>query len=472
MKHLFLALNSKYIHTLLAPRYLVANCNYPVEILESNVNVDFFELLDKIKSKNPDTISISCYIFNIAFVRKLLPYLSEYTVILGGYEVSFDIDRYLDKCSYIIKGEGDFSYGNLIEKLENGIFSTQIIESGVVTHLDNIKSPYTLDYAKEGKTKILYMETTRGCPFSCSYCMSANTHGVRSFSTERVFSDLENLMAHSPKQIKFVDRTFNFDINRTKAIIKFIKDNYSENSTNFHFEMAPELFDEELLSLLADIKSGFFQFEIGVQSYNKETLKAVNRYANIEKINKNLIALGKTNVHIHVDLIAGLPFENYASFVSGFNMLIATLPECLQLGFLKVLKGSKIYEQREDFHINDFPPYEILSSKWITNEELLLLHNAEKMLERYYNSGRYKLTMKWLFDKNLLNYDFFSSLYAYQINNYIDPQKLSAFYQCDVLYDFLKIYDDKNLLEVLINTDFHNSGNTRKWRRHIGFLQP
>ncbi|MFA6866773.1 MAG: DUF4080 domain-containing protein [Clostridia bacterium] len=477
MKTLFLSINSQYIHTLLAPRYLVSNSEELVEILETNVNINLDKLIEEIVIKKPDVIAISCYIFNIKFVRILLPILKEKLpdckIIMGGYEVAFDEDRYLNMVDYIIKGEGDFVFGQLLTSIKLGDKKfDKIIEVGTVKNLDDIITPYTKEYSLLGKTKILYMETTRGCPFHCSYCMSANTNGVRSFSLERVISDLDILMSENPKQIKMVDRTFNYNIKRATEIFRYIIDKFGSSGTNFHFEMAPELFNDEMLDVVKSAPMGLFQFEIGVQSYNKDTLKAVCRVANLDRIDynlKNLVEMG--NMHIHTDLIAGLPFESLESFKKGFDRLFLIFTDCVQLGFLKILKGSVIYDERSDFVINDKPPYQVISNDYITKEEMEELMQMEQMLGLYYNSRRFVDTMRLLIPKYFPPYQFFYEISKYFEENNLTKRGMSAYYQCEHLYNFVRksLGDnlDDNLLMNTINNDYRNSGNTRKWRRHL-----
>lgn len=475
MKKLFLSINSQYIHTLIAPRYLINNCNYEVEILETNVNINISDLLNQIILKNPEIIAISCYIFNIKFIRKILPLikekLPECIIIMGGYEVAFDEERYFNLADYIIKGEGDFVFGKLIEDIElNTHKFDKIIEAKTVKNLDEIKTPYTKEYSLLGKTKILYMETTRGCPFNCSYCMSANTNGVRSFSIERVKSDLDILMSENPKQIKMVDRTFNYNIKRATEIFKYLIEKYNNCKTNFHFEMAPELFNDEMFEVIKNARKGLFQFEIGVQSYNLNTLKAVNRKAHLDIIDENLKKLVKLgNIHIHTDLIAGLPFENLESFKKGFDRLFLIFTECVQLGFLKILKGSAIYENKNDYVISQTPPYQVISNDYITKDEMEELEKMEQMLNLYYNSGRFKNTIKLIIPKFFKPYDFFNKIANYFRENNLTKKGMSAYYQCEHLYNFLIKYTkiDEKLLMENINNDFKESGNTRKWRRHI-----
>lgn len=485
MKTVILSINSKYIHTLLAARYLKANCKgLNVEIAESNINIKLYDLLAEIYLKKPDVIAISCYIFNIEYVRNFLNEIKQLMpnvkIILGGYEVTFDVERYLPLCDYIIKGEGDFVFNDLLWDIKEKTNKfPKVIEAGTIKNLDDIISPYDREYCSLGKDKIIYFETGRGCPFCCSYCMSANTRGVRSFKMERIISDLNKIMSYEPKQIKFVDRTFNFDTKRATKIFKFVIENFSDKDTNFHFEMAPELFDEDMFSMLKRAKKGLIQFEIGVQSYNPKTLESVGRIADVDRVDDNIKRLiSFKNIHIHVDLIAGLPDENLESFINGFDRLFNLKPDCLQLGFLKVLKGSKMYnEKQQGIIMQNAPPYEIYSTQDLSFDEILQLKNAENMLDLYYNSQRFYKSLNFLLPDYFKPYQFFYDLGIYIKDNGYSKKNLAAFTQCEMLFNFVsgKVLDIEtqkkqefiNTLKRLINEDYAGSGNIRKWKRFI-----
>ncbi len=487
MKTIILSINSQYVHTLLAPRYLRENATQrdDIEILETNVNTLYTSVLAELYAKKPDVVAICCYIFNIEFVRKILQeiklFLPNVKVIVGGWETSFDEERYLPQVDYLIKGEGDFVFGQLLDDIKAGTHNFgKVIDGGIVEDLDSIISPYTEEYCQLGKSKILYMESTRGCPYSCSYCMSGSSHRVRKFSLERTFEDYAKLMKHEPKQVKMVDRTFNFDIKRATTIFKFLIDNYNEHHTNFHFEMAPELFDEEMFAVLATARKGLFQFEIGVQSYNQTTLKAVGRNANVQRIEQNLKRLAQMdNIHIHTDLIAGLPYEDLDSFIQGFDRLFGMHSECLQLGFLKVLKGSQLEKRKEEYVVQTLPPYEIISTPYLSYDEILELKVCENALERYHNSGRFVHSLDFLLPSYYSPYVFFYGLGKYIQDTRGEQTAISASTQCDLLFDFVRanipdsVSDRQAFLQKLfdlINQDFAACGNARAWKRHFSSL--
>lgn len=476
MKVLFFSVSSSFVHTLLAPRYLQANSSVPVSVYETNVNVPVEKNFDYIKNYNPDVIAFSCYIFNISYVKILLEKirteLPSVIVVAGGYEAAFNAESLIKSCSFIIKGEGDFSFGKLLEDiLHNRIKAPAIIESGTVKCLDDIKSPYSDEYCSMGaNNRILYMETSRGCPFRCSYCMSANTHGVRGFSLERIESDFEKIMSFKPRLVKLVDRTFNYDLERARKIFSMLIEKYKDQGTRFHFEMAPELFDEKLFDVLKKAPSGLFQFEIGVQSYNEDTLKAVSRKADTNKIDANLRRLvSMKNIPVHVDLIVGLPCEKKDVFIRGFDRLLSIRPDCLQEGFLKILPGSDISKNADGYTVSSVPPYEIISSPDMSEEDVKELKNVSEMLDLYYNSGRFAKTMNFILDK-FSPYSFFLGIYRYFSEKSYSKRTLSALGQSDALYEYLStLMDGESLMtaERLIYEDYVLSGNVRKWHRWL-----
>lgn len=478
MKVLFVALSSSYVHTLLSARYLAANSPVPVEIYETNVNIDLAKNTDFIVKKQPDVLAFSCYIFNISYIKKLIVsvrnFLPEVKIVFGGYEAAFNEKELAPYYDYLIKGEGDFSFGKLLEKIENHeIDIPKIIDSGTVKNLDEIRSPYTDEYLSfSAKNKIVYMETCRGCPFSCAYCMSASTRGVRGFSMDRIFSDFKKIMTFSPPLVKLVDRTFNYDVKRAEKILSFLIDTYGTSGTRFHFEMAPELFSEDLFGTIERAPKGLFQFEIGVQSYCPETLEAVNRRADTTRVDANLARLlSYGNVPIHVDLIAGLPKENKASFIDGFNRLIALRPDCLQLGFLKILKGSKIAEtQDKGYRTEQEPPYEILCSPDMTEDDLAELKKTEWTLNLFYNSDRFHTSIRFLLDRSENAYELFLSLEEAFRKTGFEKKNLSSSRQCDLLYEYGKERfrkEDVEILEKKIYEDYVSAGNVRKWHKWL-----
>ncbi len=485
MKTLIIAINSKYIHSSLAPWYLKAACDNDrsvgcgdVTVAEYTINEQPEDILSAIYLQKPDAAAFSCYIWNIETVlrvtsglRKVLP---QTTVILGGPEVSYDAEdilkehKYID---YILAGEGERSFPELIALLERrkacgasysgagpetgagmdakagaetvaeagaegdvkGVAEADaeavadlrrieglawrsaqgIVSSGpaYIKDLSKMPSPYTDEMLKSLNNKIAYFESSRGCPFSCSYCLSSASEGVRFFPLERVFAELERLAASGVKQIKFVDRTFNVNSERARAIIRQILEmKKSGLDCNFHLEVGADLFDEETMALLETAPKGLFQMEAGVQTVNGITLDAVCRKTDLQKLFSNLCRLKKrNNVHIHTDLIVGLPDEDYDSFIHSFNSVYSLKSHQLQLGFLKFLKGTALRRSAADqgFVYQDQPPYEILSGNDISYDELVVLKGIAKIVDRFYNSGRFLYSLEYVIE------NLFSSAFAF-----------------------------------------------------------
>lgn len=458
MKSIFIAVNSKFIHSALAPWYLKAACGQDcgeTGVLEFTINDSPDTVLAGIYSEQPDIAAFSCYIWNVEFVLKLAANLKKLLpdtiIVLGGPEVSYDAGVLLDKqpyVDYILTGEGEASIAGLLHHVNaNGGCELQSIPglvyrdaegniianfAGVIEKLDSINSPYTDEMLSAINGKIAYFESSRGCPFSCSYCLSSISGGVRYFSLERVFRDLTRLAGSGARQVKFVDRTFNCNRGRAAEIIRYIIENFTDETgkamLNFHFEAAADLFDERLFEILSRAPQGLIQFEIGVQTVNPETLEAINRKTDLDVLFSNFEKLKSLkNVHLHLDLIAGLPYEGYESFIRSFDRVYAAGPHQLQLGFLKLLKGSALREEssRYGFVYRDYPPYEVLSNNFISYDRLTVLKCIENLIDRYYNSGRFANTL------------------AYIINNCFDGA-FSFYYG---LYEFFK---EKNLIYVSI----------------------
>lgn len=422
MKTLLVAINSKYIHSSLAVWYLKENCgknNGELKVIEFTINDIKDSVLASIFLEKADNVAFSCYIWNVSFVLDIARNLKKVSpgikIILGGPEVSYDPKTILEDnkfIDFIIAGEGEITFDNLVGFLANGQTGLEEI-AGIcyrkdgsviinkpqcmIADLDNIASPYTDEMLESLGNRIVYFESSRGCPFSCSYCISSTFEGVRYFSIKRVKKELKRLVDRGIHQIKFVDRTFNCNKVRAKEIFEFIIE-YGGN-TNFHFEAAADLFDDHVLEILSKAPRGLIQFEIGVQTTNTETLEEIDRKTDISKVfefSKRLLESNK--FHIHMDLIAGLPFEDYQSFANSFNDLYEIQPHQLQLGFLKILKGAKIRREAEThgYVYRNEPPYEILENNYISFEEIIRLKSVEELVERYYNANRLKESLNFV----------------------------------------------------------------------------
>jgi len=416
------AANAKYIHSSLALRYIQKYCDkYITHItnLELTINHNENEALRSIYDEKPDIVAFSCYIWNMEMIEKLIPTIAKILpkckIILGGPEVSYNSEELFIKnpdLNLVIEGEGEETWYELMNHyIDDSKDLNQIKgivykdKDGVVRRnlprepMDLNKIPFVYDDIATLDNKIIYYEATRGCPFNCQYCLSSIEAGVRFLDLPRVFEDMQIFLDHNVKQVKFVDRTFNCNIKYAMAIWEFLKKN-DNGITNFHFEIAADLLTEESIASLKDTRPTLFQFEIGVQSTNDEVLTIIKRkmkFAEVSRIVKEIKTF--KNIHQHLDLIAGLPKEDIPSFRNSFNDVIEIRPEQLQLGFLKVLKGSGMHRDAKKYGLvyKDIAPYEILYTSHLSYDDMLRLHAVEEMVDRFYNSGRFVYSLEYLF---------------------------------------------------------------------------
>ncbi len=422
MKVLLIAMNAKFIHSSLALRSIQKYCaayEPYMKKLELTINHYENELLKSIYDEKPDVLGFSCYIWNMELIEKLVPSLAKIMpdckIILGGPEVSFNSEELfhrLPDIDMVIEGEGEQTWYDLMTHYVDQTKNLDQIK-GIVYRdsqgniqrnpsrqpMDLNQIPFVYDHIENLDNKIIYYEASRGCPFSCQYCLSSVDKSVRFLELDRVFSDLQFFLDHQVKQVKFVDRTFNANPSYARAIWDYLKKN-DNGLTNFHFEIAADLLNHDILAFLKDVRPNLFQFEIGVQSTNEEVLRIIQRTMDFQEVSDVVRTIKSyKNIHQHLDLIAGLPKEDMASFRKSFNDVIALEPEQLQLGFLKVLKGSGIHYDAEKFGLvyKDVAPYEILYTRELSYDDMLQLHAIEEMLERYYNSGRFVYSVGYLF---------------------------------------------------------------------------
>jgi radical SAM superfamily enzyme YgiQ (UPF0313 family) len=418
MKVLICALNTKYVHSSLASWCLKAGVDAYTDceckVYESTINESPEKILSCILSEEFDIIGFCTYIWNketVLYLSEKIKEMRGTTIVLGGPEVSYNAGEILRESpfvDYVISGEGEEIFARLCsgESAENipGVSyrrNGKIIEKPPYVSEKTLPSPYTDEYFDSLKGRISYIETSRGCPFSCAFCLSGRSCKVRFFDIDEAKKNILKLANSGTKTVKFVDRTFNADRKRAREIFKFIIDNYGVNIPKgvcFHFELEGELIDDETIELLSKAPKGIIQVEIGLQSFNEETLRAINRKTNIPLLCKNIRKiLQLENIHTHIDLIAGLPKESMDSFENSFNRALELKPHMLQLGFLKLLYGSELRENPEHvFEFNKKPPYEVISTPCISREELALLHKVEDVFERTYNSLRFPNTVSYL----------------------------------------------------------------------------
>ena len=427
MKILLTTLNSKYVHMNLAVRYLYESAieyKDQIQIKEFTINNDDDYIFTELVSGGHELVCFSCYIWNIEKILYLAENLKkakpQVKIVLGGPEVSFDRKTLLAQYSFIdavIIGEGELAFKRLCRDfLEGKKIETNKIESPIASEL--IPFPYkTVEIQKD---KTLYYESSRGCPYRCAYCLSSIDNSIRALPVDRVLKELDFFLSSNVKQVKFVDRTFNWNDDRCYDIINYLIEN-DNGVTNFHFEMCGELITRRLLDRLEDVRPGQMQFEIGIQSTNKQTLEAVNRTEEFEKAKANIEKIiSFNNIHVHLDLIAGLPFEDYETFKTSFNQVYAMQPDMLQLGFLKLLKGTGIRGKTEiyGYVYRRKAPYEVISNKYISAEEIVRIKQIEAVLDLYYNKGGFNRSLSELIKKiGDDSFDFYEALAGYFYHN-------------------------------------------------------
>ena len=421
MKILLVACNAKYIHSNLAVYDLQAYASdYADHIVlkEYTINQQKDDIMRDIYLEHPDVVCVSCYIWNLSFVKELMADLIKILpgadFWAGGPEVSYDAEKFLTENSEfkgVMVGEGEETFkelaGYYVEKNPQDLKDMtgicyrdgdQIIHNGWRQIMDLSSIPFIYKDLSEFKNRIIYYESSRGCPFSCSYCLSSIDKKLRFRDTETVKKELQFFIDNKVPQVKFVDRTFNCKHDHAMAIWKYINE-HDNGVTNFHFEISADLLREEELQEMSTMRPGLIQLEIGVQSTNPDTIKAIHRTMDFEKLKGIVDRIHSfENIHQHLDLIAGLPYEDYDSFRHSFNDVYALKPQQLQLGFLKVLKGSHMMEMCREYGIvyKTQEPYEVLSTKWLDYDHVLKLKTVENMVEVYYNSGQFQNTLEYL----------------------------------------------------------------------------
>lgn len=493
MKVVLVAVNSKYIHSNLAVRYLKAytkDLNYNCETMEFSINDREERVVEEILHEKPSIIGFSCYIWNIEFIKKVATLIrlidSNIEIVYGGPETSYNPMEFLSENvgEYLIEGEGEGTYRELINlKINNesngdttnyenikGLYykdDKAIIYGGKrpLMNINNIVFPYEAD--DDLRNKIVYYEASRGCPFNCKYCLSSTTHGVRFLNLDRVLKELKFFIDKNVKLVKFVDRTFNCNKVFANTIWSYLIDN--GKNTCFHFEVSADLFCKESLDILSKASNGMFQFEVGVQTTNNEILRNINRTIKFATIKEKVLELNKlTNIKQHLDLIAGLPGEDFNSFRKSFNEVYEISPEELQLGFLKLLKGSEMREESEKWGMvySPYPPYEILKTKDISYNELIILKKIEHMVDKYLNSGKFYNILNF-FNKSNKFVDIFE--FYYELSKFFDSKGYfkRSIASIDYYYLFVEFNDyikagDRELLLDIIRYEYFSYNNT-KW---------
>ena len=462
MKILLAACNAKYIHSNLAVYDLKAySSDYDEHVIlrEYTINQPKDEILKDIYSSGADVVCFSCYIWNISFVRELIrdlvKILPKTAFWAGGPEVSYDAEKFLTEMpemTGVMVGEGEKTFHDLLEFYIDGKDSLEeisgiayrtgdkIIHNGWRELMDLSAIPFVYEHLEKFENRIIYYESSRGCPFSCSYCLSSIDKKLRFRDLELVKKELQFFLDHRVPQVKFVDRTFNCKHEHAMTIWKYILE-HDNGVTNFHFEISADLLREEEMELMSQMRPGLIQLEIGVQSTNPETIRAIHRHMDLKKLEHCVNRVHSfRNIHQHLDLIAGLPYEDYDIFHQSFNDVYQMKPDQLQLGFLKVLKGSLMQKEAEVYGIvyKEKEPYEVLSTNWLTYGEVLKLKMVESMVEVYYNSGQFWHTLEYLvpFEKDAFTfYEKLGSFYEKKGYSEISHSRMRRY---EILLEYLK----------------------------------
>ncbi len=462
MKILLAACNAKYIHSNLAVYDLKAySSDYDKEVLlrEYTINQPKDEILKDIYGSGADVVCFSCYIWNISFVRELIrdlaKILPETAFWAGGPEVSYDAEKFLTEMpemTGVLVGEGEKTFHDLLEYYIDGKGSLgeirgiayrdgeEIRHNGWRELMNLSEIPFVYEHLEEFENRIIYYESSRGCPFSCSYCLSSIDKKLRFRDLELVKKELQFFLDHKVPQVKFVDRTFNCKHEHAMAIWKYILE-HDNGVTNFHFEVSADLLRDGEMDLMAKMRPGLIQLEIGVQSTNPETIRAIHRHMDLDKLKRCVDRVHSfRNIHQHLDLIAGLPYEDYDTFHRSFNDVYQMKPDQLQLGFLKVLKGSLMQGEAEKYGIvhKEKEPYEVLSTNWLPYGDVLKLKAVESMVEVYYNSGQFQHTLEYLVPLAKDAFTFYESLGAFYEKKGYSEISHSRMRRYEILLEYLQ----------------------------------
>lgn len=457
------AINAKYIHSNLAVYSLRAYAKKykeEIEIAEYTINQQMDDILMDLYKKNPDVLCFSCYIWNLNYVEELIREIAKIfpglPIWVGGPEVSYDAQDVLQRLpevTGVMFGEGEKTFLEVMDYYhESGVklseikgiayrgYDGEILQNDWREVMDLSEVPFVYHDMEDFKHKIIYYESSRGCPFSCSYCLSSVDKCLRFRDVDLVKKELQFFIDGEVPQVKFVDRTFNCNHKHALAIWEYIKE-HDKGITNFHFEVAADLLNEEELKLIESMRPGLIQLEIGVQSTNEETIREIKRTMRFEEVSRIVKRINAgENVHQHLDLIAGLPYEGMESFQKSFDDVYRLHPEQLQLGFLKVLKGSYMESQKEKYGLvyKSRPPYEVLYTNWLSYDEMMQLKCVEEMVEVYYNSGQFSYTLQKLEEEYQSPFDLYQELGKYYENHELHLMSHSRITRYEILLGFIK----------------------------------
>lgn len=506
MNILLVAINAKYIHSNLAVYSLKAYAREYREhigLLEYTINHRIDYILREIYKQQPDVLCFSCYIWNFRYVQELATEFHklrpEVPIWVGGPEVSYEARAFLAEYPMVqgvMVGEGEATFRELcrfyvegnttkeigrrkhhmpesssrdgegkrihLKEIAGIIFRDEkgeLVQTAARAPLSMDELPFCYEHLEDFTNRIIYYETSRGCPFSCSYCLSSIEKGMRLRSLDLVEKELQFFLDHQAPQVKFVDRTFNCNHNHAFRIWQYLNE-HDNGVTNFHFEISADLLTEEELALINSMRPGLIQLEIGVQSTHEATIREIHRTMDLPRL-RQVVARVRTmgNVHQHLDLIAGLPEEDFATFAESFRQVYKMKPQQLQLGFLKVLKGSYLYEHRREYDIiyQEYPPYEVMRTRWLSYEEILKIKLVEEMLEVYYNSGQFEMTIKVLELTEDNPFDLFWKLGEFYERRGLLAMSHSRIGRCEILLDYIEESDPlhRELYEETLTFDLY-----------------
>ncbi len=476
MKAIISCINSKFVHASLSPWCLLAGVrefaknNYDISVLESTINGDTEVFAKKIINENPDVVAFSCYIWNInktLEICRIIKNNCRCRIVLGGPEVAYrpkDILEKYDYIDFVLSGEGEWVFPDFLDNINgdlSGVHGLTFRKNGEIIvnpekeYTDTPPSPYTEEFFKNLNGRISYIESSRGCPYRCAFCLSGRCSKLRYFDIERVKNDIIKLSNSGTQTVKFVDRTFNANAERANEILLFIKKNYGKeipDSVCFHFEIAGDILKKSTLDILSSMPYGAVQLEIGMQSFNEETLNLINRKTDTAKLIENISKLiSFNNMHIHIDLIAGLTGEDLESFRNGFNTAYSLKAHMLQMGFLKLLYGTDMRENKDKYpcSFNPEPPYEVTSTPWLSINEIGMLKNCEDAVDRLYNSGRFLFTLDYLVDEaGIQPFDLFNDF-----GNSVNGGRMRLSEYAEKLYKFFSDKCNKEILREKIICD-------------------
>lgn len=489
MKILLTAINAKYIHSNLAVYSLRAYAREyqkQIQIAEYTINHRVEYLLQELYKQKPDVLCFSCYIWNIRYVQEVITefhkLLPNVPIWVGGPEVSYESEAFLRSypmVTGVMIGEGEATFRELcsyyiehkdtqLQQIKGLLIRTRqgtFVRTAERELLDLNQLPFCYENLEDFNNRMIYYETSRGCPYSCSYCLSSIEKGLRFRSLERVKQELQFFLDHQVPQVKFVDRTFNCNHRHCTEIWQYLKE-HDNGITNFHFEISADLLTEEELSLIASLRPGLIQLEIGVQSTYGPTIQEICRTMNLPRLETVVAQIRQAgNIHQHLDLIAGLPKEGFANFKESFRQVYAMKPQQLQLGFLKVLKGSDMYRLQGEYGIvfQEYPPYEVRATRWLTYEEILKIKLVEEMLEVYYNSGQFELTIKVLELTEENPFELFLNLGKFYERRGLLAISHSRMRRCEILLDYIEETDSchQQLYQETLTFDLYQRENMK-----------